>query len=353
MIPAAKAASIIQSIGTATAFAVAACAPKASIAEQPPVVRGFVSGTIDSTTFRDMRAWGATVVRLQIHPGELPWPAQLDQVEARVRAAGAAGLRVVVDMHSAPVKGVNVETPALWDGPDLEPNLIRVWTDLARRLKPYGQTVWGYDLLNEPIERSQMPSSPRQWRPLAIKVIAAIRAIDPTVWIIYEPGPGGLFNGFEGLTPLPDPRVIYSLHFYAPIQFVNQSFDAAEAGNRAGSGVVHYPGWIRFRKWDRARLEDLVAPVVAFQRRYHVPIYVGEFSVVRWAPEPDAAHWLQDAIAMFESHGWSWTYHAFREHNAWSLEDDDRYWVRGDAEPRPAATLSARGAVVKAALHRQ
>ena len=147
----------------------------------PPVVRGFVSGTIDSTTFRDMRAWGATVVRLQVRPVGPRW---VDDVETDVRAAGAAGLEVIVDMHSAPVPGVNGESSALWDGATLEPNLIRAWTDVARRLKPYGSVVWGYDLLNEPLDRSQLPRAPRQWRPLAVKVIAAIRAVDPAVWII-------------------------------------------------------------------------------------------------------------------------------------------------------------------------
>jgi hypothetical protein len=293
------------------------------------------------------------VVRLQIRPGDKPWPATVDDVESEVRAAGAAGLKVVIDMHSSPVAGVNPETPAYWDGPDLEPTLIRDWTDLARRLKPYGRFVWGYDLLNEPLDRTQMPAAARQWRPLAIKVIAAIRAIDPTVWVIYEPGPGGLLNGFENLAPLPDPRVIYSLHFYQPERFTEQGFAEAEAGNRAGAPVVHYPGRIWLRTWNRARMEDAVASVVAFQRRWRVPIYVGEFSVIRWAPEPDATRWLQDAIAMFESHGWSWTYFAFREHNAWSLEDDDRYWVRGDSEPRPSATRSRRAEAVRAALERQ
>jgi endoglucanase len=316
----------------------------------PPVVRGFVSGTIDSTTFRDMRAWGATVVRLQVRPVGPRW---VDDVETNVRAAGAAGLKVIVDMHSAPVPGVNGESSALWDGAALEPSLIRAWTEMARRLKPYDSVVWGYDLLNEPLDRRQLPRAPRQWRPLAVKVIAAIRAVDPGVWIIYEPGPGSLANGFDGLTPLPDSRVIYSLHIYEPDEFTKQGFDAAEAGNRDGRTVVHYPGRIRFRAWNRARLEEVVEPAVAFQQRWHVPIYVGEFSVVRWAPEPDAARWLRDVIAICEAHGWSWTYHAFREHNAWSLEDDDRFWVRGDSEPRPAAVLGARAAVVRSALQRQ
>jgi Cellulase (glycosyl hydrolase family 5) len=323
-------------------------------ASPEPVVRGFVSGTIDSTTFGDMWAWGANVVRLQLHPGTVPWPTLLDSMESDVRAAGAAGLKVVIDMHNAPV--ANPSSASLWTDSTLEPNLISAWTDIANRLKPYRQTIWGYDLLNEPLDYAQLPSAPRQWRPMAVKVMHAIRAIDPTVWIIYEPGPGALEYGFTGLTPLPDPRVIYSLHIYDPEAFTKQSFDQAEAGEPQAppipwpdlaapfaSGAVPSPE-------SGGPLEVAVRPAVEFQEQWHVPIYVGEFSVVRWAPEPDGARWLRDVISTCESHGWSWTYFAFREHNAWSLEDDDQYWMRPEPDPAPAAIPSIRALTVRAAF---
>jgi hypothetical protein len=313
----------------------------AVVAPLEPVVRGFVSGTIDATTFRDMRAWGATVVRLQLHPGTAPWPTLLDSMESNVRAAGAAGLKVVIDMHNAPV--ANPSSSSLWTDATLEPNLISAWTDIALRLKSYGQIIWGYDLLNEPLDRAQLPSAPRQWRPMAVQVVTAIRAIDSTVWIIYEPGPGSLTYGFTGLKPLPDRRVIYSLHLYDPDTFTMQSFNEAEAGE------LQAP----FVRWRGALspLKGVVQPAVEFQERWHVPIYVGEFSVVRWAPEPDGAQWLNDVISLCESHGWSWTYFAFREHNAWSVEDDDQYWMRPELDPLPAAAPSIRALTVRAALN--
>jgi cellulase (glycosyl hydrolase family 5) len=307
----------------------------------PAVVRGFVSGTIDSTTFPDMRAWGATVVRLQLHPGTMPWPTLLDSMESDVRAAAAAGLKVVIDMHNAPV--ANPSSASLWTDPTFEPSLIRAWTDIASRLKPYGSSIWGYDLLNEPLDEAQLPSPPQQWRPMAMRVVTAIRAIDPTVWIIYEPGPGALEYGFTGLTPLRDNRVIYSLHLYDPDAFTMQSFNQAEAG-QAQAPFMRWPGAF-------TPLKTIVQPALEFQNRWHVPIYVGEFSVVRWAPEPDGAQWLADVISMCESHGWSWTYFAFREHNAWSLEDDDQYWMRPEPDPQPATTPSLRAVTVRAAFN--
>ena len=40
--------------------------------------------------------------------------------------------------------------------------------------------------------------------------------------------------------------------------------------------------------------------------------------MVRWAP--GAERWLDDAISIFEEHGWDWSYHAFREYDGWSVE---------------------------------
>ena len=58
-----------------------------------------------------------------------------------------------------------------------------------------------------------------------------------------------------------------------------------------------------------------------FQLTYGARIFVGEFSVVRWAP--GAAQFLSDEISLFEEYKWDWAYHAFREQTAWSLEDAD------------------------------
>lgn len=68
-----------------------------------------------------------------------------------------------------------------------------------------------------------------------------------------------------------------------------------------------------------------------------MPIYIGEFSAIRWAPDDSACRYLRDAIEIFESHGWDWSYHAFREWQGWSVEHgEDR------ANAGPAAAPSSR-----------
>ncbi|HWH70495.1 MAG TPA: hypothetical protein VNT26_14000, partial [Candidatus Sulfotelmatobacter sp.] len=83
------------------------------------------------------------------------------------------------------------------------------------------------------------------------------------------------------------------------------------------------------------QLERALQPVIDFQQRYNVHIYIGEFSAIRWAPEHSAGRYLSDLIEIFEAQGWDWSYHAFREWNGWSVEHgaDPQ-----DNQPAPAPT---------------
>ena len=153
------------------------------------------------------------MIRVQISPARFAtslkkdfwdaWPSFLDQLEKQVKQAKQAGLKVVVDLHQPPFQDVaNFERAEFWNRTDLEETFSRVWSEIASRLLPYKETIWGYDLLNEPLDRSQLPAVTKQWRPLAIKIVQAIRKVDPETWIIFEPGPGSLFSGFKGLVQI-------------------------------------------------------------------------------------------------------------------------------------------------------
>jgi endoglucanase len=316
-----------------------------------------MSGAIDDHAFKDMRAWGANVVRLQVFPVGWArryaggkslwdgWPVTLDSVEAFVRAAGAAGLKVVVDLHEAPMPGVPNDRSAMWQSADLAPNFCHAWADIARRLLPLRSVVWAYDLYNEPLNRDEWPRPPTGWRPLADAIVRTIRTIDADTWLVYEVGPGSTFTGFENLTPFGDHRMIYGAHIYEPGAFLKQGMSG-----EAPAGSLHYPGRIGLTYWDRGRLETVVAPAVAFQAHYHIPVFIGEFSVIRWAPHDDAVRWLSDVVSIMEEHRWSWCYHAFREYNGWSLEYDEKPWHDHDADPGPVSYVTDRAKVIRDAL---
>lgn len=46
----------------------------------------------------------------------------------------------------------------------------------------------------------------------------------------------------------------------------------------------------------------------------HVPIYVGEFSPARWAPDNSSHRYVADVIALIEAERWAWAYHSWREY---------------------------------------
>lgn len=81
-----------------------------------------------------------------------------------------------------------------------------------------------------------------------------------------------------------------------------------------------YPGEVSGKHWDKAELLKSLQPVIDFQKKYNVHIYVGEFSAIRWAPDNSAYRYLKDCVDIFEELDWDWTYHAFREWSGWSLE---------------------------------
>jgi len=279
------------------------------------------------------------------------WEKEMQKLEQYLQAARAEKFKVVLVINPSAFgrtgKGEN-----FWEQPDLADRMSQVWQTLAKRLLPYRDVIYGYDLCNEPLDWSQMPNPPRQWREIAKKVIKAIREIDRETWIVYETGPGGLTWGFGGMKPLPDARVIYSVHFYSPHEFTHQGVmnikgtDLAEAKAKLN---VRYPGVVNGLYWDKEQIKKELDSARQFQLKYHVPMMVCEFSVARWAPREDAVRYLADLISIFEEYQWPWIYHGFRECHVWSVEHDEEFG-RVEVTPPPAAYETERAKVLKAGL---
>ena len=128
--------------------------------------------------------------------------------------------------------------------------------------------------------------------------------------------------------PVAVSNVVYSVHMYIPHAFTHQ-------GVHQQGPSYRYPGLIDGKQWDKGQLEKALQPVITFQKRYGVHIYIGEFSAIRWAPENSAYRYLSDLIDIFEAHGWDWSYHAFREWSGWSVEHGPE---RQDTQPTSSPT---------------
>ena len=328
----------------------------------PAVVRGCT--LLDGRHFGELKKWGANVARyvIRLKPdldqkglASYPagWESQLGDTERYLQEARAAGIKVVLFLDGNSFSDQYDATKAqFWSDPELASLMGKVWQKIAEKTQPYRDVIWGYDLFNEPLDWSQMPNPPRQWREIAKEIVKRIRAVDKDTWLIYECGPGGLTWGFAGLKPLPDNRVIYSGHFYSPHEFTHQGIydlrgtDLAEIKAKTG---VRYPGTVNGLYWCKDEIRKSLAPVRDFQLKYQVPILIGEFSAVRWAPKEDAECYLRDVIEVCEEYQWSWIYHGFREWHGWSVEHDETFAAHDTAVP-PATQETNRAKILKNGL---
>jgi len=287
--------------------------------------------------------WGANHIRWQLLWGGFPhgpadtasvdgyreWlDGQLDRLDSLLPVCHELGIKVVIDVHTPPGGRNKLKEMRIFKDAKFQQAFIDNWETIARRYK--GNTaVWGYDLVNEPVE-GVVPDGLMCWHTLATVVAKKVREIDVDHAIIVEPGPWGSPAGLDWFEPLDVPGVVYSVHMYKPHRFTHQGVHGTPVG-------VEYPGEAEGEYWDRDRLVEALRPAIEYQRDYGVHIYIGEFSAIRWAPSDCAAKYLRDCIEIFESHGWDWAYHAFREWDGWSVEHGS------DPKNRsPAATPTGR-----------
>ncbi|HBC88666.1 MAG TPA: hypothetical protein DCZ94_17110 [Lentisphaeria bacterium] len=252
---------------------------------------------------------------------------EIARLDALLPVCRKYGMYVVVDMHS-----LAMETFSSTANQD---KLVEVWKKLAAHYKG-NPVVWGYDIVNEP-RLSNWKEGTLLWNDLAERVSKEIRKVDPDTPIIIEPEMLGVPAGFETLRPVSVPNVIYSVHMYNPGQFThNRVYDPKQPS-------YTYPGMIDGKMWDKAELERNLKPVIDFQKKYGVHIYVGEFSAIRWSPGADK--YLSDLIDIFEKYDWDWSYHAFREFHGWSLEHGSDI-----NDKNPSATQTDREKIVRSWL---
>lgn len=220
--------------------------------------------------------------------------------------------------------------------------LVKLWQRIAERYKNE-PGIWGYGILNEPNDCKGIADGD-DWQDLSTRIAQAIRAIDTRHAIMVEPGRGDDFRAISTLHPIDVQGIVYEIHMYVPHSITHQMIPEFPDNK-----WVTYPGDVNGKLWNKAALKDSLKPVIDFQKKYNVPIYVGEFSCIRWAPDNSAYRWLKDVIEIFEEEGWNWDYVAFRGWNGWSFEHSTSRDValdgklKGTVIPRPQSYSDSPG----------
>ena len=288
-------------------------------------LRGFmVAKGIQPSDIAVLKSWKANTIRYPLewlsgadNATKEEYSAWLDQaldtLDSLLPTLTANKIHVIINLYTPP-GGFSTDascssTQKLFCVDWTQAAFLEAWQKIATRYKD-NATIYGFDLVNEPAFREAAPGL-LDWNSLASLTTQTIREIDPARHIIIEPPYGDLFR-INQLVPVPFDNVSYSPHFYYPLSFQHQGLYGRKLG-------VKYPNKSFNKKLLAAKLER----VVAFQKKNKTArIYFGEFSAVRWAPGNSAYQYLKDLIQIFEKQGWDWTYHAFRESDAWSLEHD-------------------------------
>ncbi len=303
-----------------------------------------VRNTISEEDFKTLKEWNVNLIRFQLtrNWGKLntdldldeydTWiNGKLDHLEDVLKWAEASGIKVVIDLHSPPGGRIEGSVMRMFTEKKYFDHYVEVWKRIATRFNG-NKTVWAYDLINEPVQKSYVPFD--YWT-VQRTAAEAVRAIDPTTPIMVESNNWASASAYQYLTPLNLDNVIYHVHMYNPGGFTHQGVHKNPRG-------ATYPGKVKGIYYDKEKLRESLKPVRDFQLKHHARIYVGEFSAAIWAP--GANRYLADCIAIFEEYGWDWSYHAFRESNIWSVElegNDTKSLKPSPDNPRKRVLLEA------------
>ena len=178
--------------------------------------------------------------------------------------------------------------------------------------------------MNEPVPPGKTYADRQDtWLVFAEKLSREIRAVDPNRVLIVESAPDSTPTSFENLKTLPIDNVVYSFHSYLPIALTHQGV-MKDFPNPMTYGLASLAtsAYSSPAEANRQQLHKFLATVTTFSKKHNVPILVGEFGCVRWAPNGSALRYLSDSIDYFEAQGWSWLYNDFRAWPGWDAEID-------------------------------
>lgn len=206
----------------------------------------------------------------------------------------------------------------VWEDEAAQEAWVEMWRYTAERYREHPVVV-GYDLMCEPhpagIRNIYEPDvffqnyrgSSLDWNQLYPRISSAIREVDPDTPILIGGMGWSSVSWLPYLEPTGDPRTVYLVHQYEPqSQYTHQEsrhpnnsypdqFDLDWDGNKDDFN----------RDW----LDNYLGIIDQFQEKWHVPLAVNEYGIVRWIPGGEV--FLDDQLALFEARGlnhaiWMW-----------------------------------------------
>jgi len=317
-----------------------------SVVETYSVLKGKNLSKIRASGANHARAW-IQVTHDAYNRYFFESPTALKTLDSTIKEAAKVGLYLILTVEFLPKQGAD----DWWGNAARKSNMIKFWRDsLATRYKSK-TVIAAYDLMNEPRVNSKLYCTVKEYMEFTRDMIIAVRAVDPNHTIVVEV----LENQMLGdLSIRADSAVfnrtlryiknlVYSPHGYSPLAITHQGLSATTRRAYPESSGTYMANYFKnVTYWNEP---------AKFQNKYNVPIWVGEFACVNWAPKNSygqwtSTRWTQDVINYMESLGWSWASHAWREYEGWDIEMPSSWYVTNAtfyyAKPSKLPPSSAR-----------
>ena len=273
---------------------------------------------------------GVLSVRLVISPTyfyQIADPATLNPdmigyLDKAVDRLLAADLGVVIDMHDQ-------DKDAWQFNANYVDGFMTFWPTLAKRYANRDPDRVIFEMLNEPT----FSNDAERWAKIQQRWVQAMRQAVPNHTLIVTGNDWGGISGLLRLPPLADKNLVYSFHFYDPMEFTHQGATWAGPGLEALKGLpypatparckdllekITDPGKKQHLKLfcqsytTASKLKNRLAEAADWGAANNVPLWLGEFGVYcPNAPTQDRAQWIADVRKAAESFkiGWSvWGY---------------------------------------------
>lgn len=281
-----------------------------------------ISVQSSNTTAKDvdyLAQIGVNFLRIQIRPSvrlkddsgnpisafynELEWANEM--VES-CRKNGITSLLAFNHLVLGPESGITEKSVEYWNGNYYLDSTYKLIEIIVQRFKDRGDELSAYEVMGEPVilKKGQSPVVPERLEEFFKNVLKTIRKHDEMRWFLLTPGPWGRPINYEEFKPfnITDNRIIYGAHMYLPDAYTHQ-------GVKGRPRAFSYPGKINNGYWNKERVQASFKALLEFEKKYNVPIYIGEFQAVRYAP--GAIDWVKDVIETMDAHKWSWSLFAF------------------------------------------
>jgi endoglucanase len=278
-----------------------------------------------------LRDKGFTHVRLLLDAARLEGDqraAYLDEMFEQIVLLFSLDYAVSLDLHAGDV--------FRQDPVAAEARLAEIWRAVAQRARNLDPARLAVELLNEPQTDSAT------WWPAAGRLATEIRHMLPAHTIVVGPAGPQRHEELAGLEPLPDPNMVYAVHYYDPFAFTHQGADWGDADDplrrlrdlpfpanaddpemRAEIAQLKAAGHDRAAgalersletPWDEGAMKPAFDMMAAWSARHGRPVIVNEFGVLSYhAPRRSRLDWLAAVRSQAEARCIGWTHWDFQD----------------------------------------